>query len=91
MPELTLESLAARVEALERAAMPPNAIPLKNGYYVIPGTGDWEAAFKAVAELGDYDFDAFRDQHEVDMRDARAQAAMWDEVHAAMDARGEGK
>lgn len=87
---ITLESLAARVAALERAmGVPPNAIPLKNGYYVIPGTGDWAAAFKAVAELGDYDFDAFRDQHEVDMRDARAQAALWDQVHAAMDARGE--
>ena len=66
MPELTLESLAARVEALERAAMPPNAIPLKNGYYVIPGTGDWEAAFKAAERLAEtYDFDAFHDQREV--------------------------
>jgi hypothetical protein len=76
MPELTLESLAARVEVLERAAMPPNAIPLKNGYYVIPGTGDWAAAEEAAKRLAEtYDFDAYRDQHEVDMRDARAQAA----------------
>ena len=61
MPELTLESLAARVEALERAVgLPANRIPLKNGYYVIPGTGDWDAAFKAVAELGGYDFDTLR-------------------------------
>jgi hypothetical protein len=27
---------------------------------ITPGTGDWDAAFKAVLELEDYDFDAFR-------------------------------
>ena len=33
MLELTMESLAARVDALERAAgVPPRAIPLKNRY-----------------------------------------------------------
>ena len=35
---------------------------------IIPGTGDWEAARKAVAELEDYDFDAWRKQREYDLQ-----------------------
>ena len=31
---------------------------------ITPGTGDWDAAMKAVAELEDYDSDAFRKQRE---------------------------
>jgi hypothetical protein len=69
MQELTLESLAKRVEALEQklaqlAAQPP----LNPG--IRPGTGDWDAAGKAVKELEDYDFDAWREQREFDRRHA---------------------
>ena len=38
---------------------------------VIPGTGDWEAARKAVAELEDYDFEAWRKQRECDLKHAK--------------------
>lgn len=38
---------------------------------VLPGTGDWDAAFQAVEELEDYDFDAFRRQREHDLKHAR--------------------
>ena len=77
MPELTLESLAARVEALERAAgVPPGCIPLKNGYYAIPGTGDWAAFEEAAKRLGEtYDFDAFRERDEYEWEVARQLAA----------------
>jgi hypothetical protein len=77
MPELTLESLAARVEALEQArGMPPGAIPLKNGCYTIPGTGDWAAAEGAAKRLADtYDFDAFRERDEYEWEIARQLAA----------------
>ena len=37
---------------------------------ITPGTGDWEAARKAVEELGDYDFDAWREQREYDLKHA---------------------
>src|SRR5436853_394603 len=52
MTQLTLEALAARVEALERkvAELAPA---------VRPGTGDWDAFAKAAAALrATYDFDA---------------------------------
>ena len=42
---------------------PATAIP--------PGTGDWDAAFRAVEELKNYDFDALRRQHERDLEHAR--------------------
>ncbi len=38
---------------------------------ITPGTGDWDAAMKAVAELEDYDFDAFRAQREYDLKHAQ--------------------
>ncbi len=38
---------------------------------ITPGTGDWDAAMKAVEELEDYDFDAFRKQREYDLRHAQ--------------------
>lgn len=36
-----------------------------------PGTGDWDAAFQAVEELEDYDFDALRRQREYDQKHAK--------------------
>jgi len=38
---------------------------------VIPGTGDWDAAAKAVREIRDYDYDAMRDQNECDLQHAK--------------------
>lgn len=35
------------------------------------GTGDWEAAFKAVEKLKDYDFDAVARQREYDLKQAK--------------------
>jgi hypothetical protein len=37
---------------------------------VLPGTGDWDAAERAVEELEDYDYDALREQDECDRRHA---------------------
>lgn len=38
-----------------------------------PGTGDWEAAAKAAQELREsgYDFDAWREQREYDLKHAK--------------------
>ena len=38
---------------------------------ITPGTGDWDTAMKAVAELEDYDFDSYRKQREYDLEHAR--------------------
>ena len=38
---------------------------------IAPGTGDWDAAMKAVDELEGYDFDAYRKQREYDLRHAQ--------------------
>ena len=38
---------------------------------ILPGAGDWDAALKAVAELEDYDFEAFRKQREFDLQHAK--------------------
>jgi hypothetical protein len=69
MPELTLEALAARVEALEHkvAELTRPVIP---GFR--PGTGDWDAAAEAARQLreGTYDFDAWREQREYDLKHA---------------------
>jgi hypothetical protein len=35
-----------------------------------PGSGDWDAAMKAVEELEGYDFDAYRRQREYDAKHA---------------------
>jgi len=35
-----------------------------------PGTGDWDAAAQAVRELAGYDFDAWREQREYDLKHA---------------------
>jgi hypothetical protein len=74
MPELTLESLAMRVEALEKlVAERPTVSPGKVKVSIRPGKGDWEAALRAARELsqsGTYDWDMLRDQYECDMKDA---------------------
>lgn len=80
MPELTLESLAARVEVLERTlpGLPPGAIPLKPPYYALPGQGDWESALQAAREIaksGTYDYEAIREQDACDIQDAEARNA----------------
>jgi len=36
-----------------------------------PGTGDWDAAFRAAQELENYDFEAFRRQRDYDLAHAR--------------------
>jgi virulence-associated protein VagC len=38
---------------------------------ITPGTGDWDAAVRAVEDLEDYDFDAFRKQREYDVNHAK--------------------
>jgi hypothetical protein len=38
---------------------------------ILPGTGDWDAAMKAIAELEDYDLEAFRKQREYDLQHAK--------------------
>ena len=38
---------------------------------ITPGTGDWDAAERAVAELEDYDYEALRLQHECDLKNAK--------------------
>ena len=41
------------------------------GPAIIPGTGDWDAARKAVEELEAYDFDAYRKLRECDLQHAK--------------------
>ncbi|MBA4063597.1 MAG: hypothetical protein C0501_07770 [Isosphaera sp.] len=67
MPELTLEALAARVEALEQkvAELTRPAPPAARR-----GPVDWDAVQKALLELEDYDFDAWREQREYDLKHA---------------------
>ena len=38
---------------------------------ILPGTGDWDSALKAVAELEDYDLEAVRRQREYDLKHAK--------------------
>ena len=38
---------------------------------ISPGTGDWDAATKAVEELEDYDFDAVQKQRDYDLNHAK--------------------
>ncbi len=63
MPELTLESLAARVEALEQAAKARVLRRGKHTFVIKPGTGDWDAFHRAADALREstYDFDALAD------------------------------
>ncbi len=67
MTELTLEAAVARLEALERkvAELTQSAIR--------PGTGNWDAAARAAAELrasNGIDYDAIREQDECDRKHA---------------------
>ena len=63
MPELTLESLAARVEALEQAAKERILRRGRHTFVIKPGTGDWDAFQRAADALREstYDFDALAD------------------------------
>lgn len=64
MTRLTLEAVAARLEALERKVAELARPAIRSG------TGDWDAAEKAMRELEDYDFEAIRDQDECDRKHA---------------------
>jgi hypothetical protein len=44
---------------------------------VCPGSGDWDAAMKAVADLEDYDFDAVKRQRENDLKHAKLVGSCW--------------
>lgn len=71
MPELTLESLAARVEVLEqRVAEQTTAAMDKPKVLIRPGVGTWEAAFEAIRGIVDYDFDAAHAQNACDWKEA---------------------
>lgn len=43
----------------------------ETGPAILPGNGDWDAAMQAVAELEDYDLEAFRKQRDYDLQHAR--------------------
>ncbi len=65
MAELTLESLAARLEVVETRLAELTRSTVR------PGTGNWDAAEKAMRELEDFDFDACREQREYDLKHAK--------------------
>ena len=70
MTNLTIESLAERLAALEQkvAELARARTPA-----IRPGTGDWDAAARAAAELranNGFDFGAIPDQDECDLRHA---------------------
>ena len=48
-------------------------IVLEEGMHsgIIPGTGNWDDAMRAVAELEDYDFDDYGRQRECDLQHAK--------------------
>jgi hypothetical protein len=65
MTDLTLETLAKRIETLERMFA-----ELKEPV-IRPGTGDWDSAAKAAAEIREnngFDFDAIRKQDDCDLQ-----------------------
>ena len=67
MTQLTLEAVAERLDALERKVAELTQPAIR------PGTGDWDAAAKAAAEIranNGFDFDAILDQDECDLRRA---------------------
>lgn len=68
MSELTLEALARRVDALEQTVADITRTAL-----IRRGTGDWDAAAEAARQLregGSYDFNAWRDQRDFDLKHA---------------------
>ena len=67
MPELTLEALAARVEALERKVADLSRPAPPTGHRA---PVDWDAVEKALLALEDYDFDACRRQRDYDLKHA---------------------
>ncbi|MBA4192567.1 MAG: hypothetical protein C0467_31755 [Planctomycetaceae bacterium] len=62
--EPTLEAVVARLETLERKVAQLTKPTVR------PGTANWDAVEKAMRELEDYDFDAWREQREYDLRHA---------------------
>jgi hypothetical protein len=65
MAELSLESLAKRVETLEHIIA-----ELREPVFR-PATGDWDSAAKAAAEIREsqgFDFDALRKQDQCDLQ-----------------------
>lgn len=67
MAELTLENLARRIDVIERKLAELTCPAMK------PGTGDWDAAAEAARQLretGSYDYDAWREQREYDVKHA---------------------
>jgi hypothetical protein len=65
MTELTLESLAKRIEILERKFARLRELAIN------PGTGDWDSAAKAAAQIREslgFDFDAIQKQNECDLK-----------------------
>lgn len=78
MLELTLESLIARVDALERKS---EVVPEKKSRTVHPATVDWDTAWAAAQALREsgYDFDVIRDREE-GMRAQREEEARSREV-----------
>lgn len=69
MAELTLESLAKRVEALEQIVAAQQRRERK--IVITPGTGDWEAVAEGLKQLKDYDFDAVPDMDALSIEDMR--------------------
>ena len=73
MGELTLESLAKRVEELERrvGVTPPGATPLNPPYFSTPGKGNLLEALEDLKNLSGYNFGALAEQDAVDIEDAK--------------------
>lgn len=76
MAELTLESLAKRVDELEKRladwpkGLPPGAIPLKPPHFAMPGTVDKQIALEAAWGLNEsnFNFDVLKEMDEIERR-----------------------
>lgn len=70
----TLESLEARIEALERIVHSNSSTP-RDMPQIIPGTGNWDRFLNLAKELSKtFDFDAIRENDEMEWRIARERA-----------------
>lgn len=70
----TLESLEARIEALERIVHSKGHTP-RELPRIIPGTGNWDRFLNLAKELSKtFDFDAIRENDELEWRIARERA-----------------
>jgi uncharacterized protein (DUF433 family) len=63
--DVTAEDIRASI------AFASDAVTRQLAPRIQPGTGDWDAAVKAVRELEDYDFAAFRKQRDYDLQHAK--------------------